>query len=414
MLLQRNPKTASVVGRSDSPIEVSILQKENKILRFKRSSGQLLTRTISRVMSPLSKCGVHLCPNSYQPCQRQSQPKTNPCTITMKIERFLTIVDRYAIAFGDTRRNIYILQVPADPLTSRNLRAFNNDFGLSVTLPNTNPVVQDRSLRSSSAQTRSYCGRQDHTLPRSISLGSIAELRSSAFTATSQRVFRHSNTPSSTSLDPVAPSKTLRRPTTMSDVDDLASLDQLRESPLFVDMQPGHQANFYFPITENSNATLIRPRSFKSYSYRNVRRRQTTPLLVRSTSIKQGLERTNYQKKIPLFVPSAVLKPQVQSLFPRRVSSLVAADPDAHNDWCDPASDASSITRYSRASGWSIAPQRSYLHLAEEEETQTAAVAQESELLDEMKMEKRSYKDLSKRSYTSYARLLKRKLLLHI
>lgn len=218
----------------------------------------------------------------------------------------------------------------------------------------------------------------DHSLPRSTSSrrflpGSIDELRSSSIVATSQCVFSFSRTASErasqTNLEPTPFLTTVARPVTLYDVEDVGSLNQLRQDPLFVDMPHGHQTNFIFPPSgdESSARVLYRPlRGSKARSNRNLRHTQTTPLLIRPTSMKQGFQRGDYQQKVPLYVPSQIIKPKGPILFlPRQVSSLAQADPavqtlDNMNDEIRAVSDESSMNRHSRASEWSTQEDRAH------------------------------------------------------
>ena len=218
----------------------------------------------------------------------------------------------------------------------------------------------------------------DHSLPRSTSFqrfspGSIDELPRSSFVATPQRVFSSSRTPSErasqTNLEPRPFLTTVARPVTLYDVDDVGSLNQLREDPLFVDMPHGHQTNFIFPPPgdESSARVLYRPlRSSKTKSNRNLRHTQTMPFLIRPTSIEQGFQRGDYQQRVPLYVPSQIIKLKRPILsLPPRVSSLSQADPavqtlDNMNDEIRAVSDEYSMNRLSKASEWSTQEDRAH------------------------------------------------------
>jgi hypothetical protein len=218
----------------------------------------------------------------------------------------------------------------------------------------------------------------DHSLPRPTSSrrslpGSIDEPLRGSFVATSQCVFGFSRTASErasqTNLEPTPFLTTVARPVTPHDVEDVGSLNQLRQDPLFVDMPYGHQTNFIFPPSgdESSARVLYRPlRSSKARSNRNLRQTQTTPLLIRPTNIKQEFQRGDYQQKVPLYVPSQIIKPKAPILFlPRRASSLAQADPEVQtlddmNDEIRAVSDESSMNRLSKASEWSTQEDRAH------------------------------------------------------
>jgi hypothetical protein len=218
----------------------------------------------------------------------------------------------------------------------------------------------------------------DHSLSRSTSSrrslpGSIDELLRSSFVATSQCAFSFSNTASErvsqTNLELTPFLTTTVRPVTPYDVEDVGSLNQLHQDPLFVDMPHGHQTNFIFPPSrdESGARVLYRPlRSSKARSNRNLRHTQTTPPLIRPTSIKQGFQHGDYQQKVPLYVPSQIIKPKGPSLFlPCQVSSLAQADPEVQtldnmNDEIGAVSDESSMDRFSKASEWSTQEDRAH------------------------------------------------------
>ena len=219
---------------------------------------------------------------------------------------------------------------------------------------------------------------QDSGLPRSISSrgilpGSIDELRSNSFIAASQRAFSFSGVPpgrsSPFSTDQIPRATPIARPVTLFDVDDVRGLNQLRQDPLFVDMPNGHQTNFIFPPSAEDSSGPVVPRPYRSQktrSYRNLRQTPNMPLLIRSTSIKQGLENANYRQKIPLYTPAHIIMPRGPPVFfPRRISSLAQADlaletSDGMNDEICVAADWASSNRLSKASMWSTREDRAH------------------------------------------------------
>jgi hypothetical protein len=89
------------------------------------------------------------------------------------------------------------------------------------------------------------------------------------------------------------------------------------------------------------------------------------PLLIRSTSVKQGFQCGDYQQKVPLYVPSQIIKPKGPIPFlPRRVSlaqaDLAAQALDNVNDEIRAVSDESSVNRLSNASEWSTQEDRAH------------------------------------------------------
>jgi hypothetical protein len=105
----------------------------------------------------------------------------------------------------------------------------------------------------------------------------------------------------------------VERPVTLCDAEDVRSLSQLRQNLLFVDMPNGHLTNFVFPPSAEERSASVVPHSLpssKTRFYRNLHQTRTTPLLIHSTSTKQGLERRNYQQNVPIYTPSRVIKPR--------------------------------------------------------------------------------------------------------
>ena len=224
--------------------------------------------------------------------------------------------------------------------------------------PGPSLAAQDRSLPRS-------------TLSRGILSGSIDELRSNSVVAASQRAFSFSGAPSRRSsrfgADQKPSSVPVARPVTLFDVDDVRSLNQLRQDPIFVDMPNGHQTNFIFPPSAEENSPPVIPHSLRSSNirfYRSLRQTPNMPLLIRSTSIKQGLERAHYQQKLPLYTPAQIITPRgPPPSFSRRVSSRAQAKTalqtwNGVNEGIPGASDHSSSNRHSRASQWSTMEDR--------------------------------------------------------
>ena len=118
---------------------------------------------------------------------------------------------------------------------------------------------------------------------------------------------------------------------TVCDSDDIQSLNQLRKDPLFVDLQEGRDVDFVFPPSAEFSSSAMVPRSHygsKANLHHTLHRNRSSPLLVRSSSIKQGLEQASYHQKIPLYVPSRIIKPaSIPPPVPRRASSLSTSDP---------------------------------------------------------------------------------------
>lgn len=168
-------------------------------------------------------------------------------------------------------------------------------------------------------------------VPRSISLGSIDELRSNSFVSTQQHIFsvptvpsRRSSLAGSTCLTPKRSPRTL----SVCDVEDTINLSQLRNDPIFVDIQKGHDVDFIFPYSSSMNTPSLPPLRLSigsnAHSYRSLQEKESrTPLLVRSSSINNEYAEVCGNEKIPLFVPSQIIKPAAGRLMiPERQSSL--------------------------------------------------------------------------------------------
>lgn len=217
----------------------------------------------------------------------------------------------------------------------------------------------------------SWSNTPNSGLPRAISLGSIDELRCNSFVSTQQRVFGVPTIPSRGSSLVASTCSTPRKSPRMlsvCDVDDLINLSQLRSDPMFVDIQQGHQVDFIFPSSSDVHTPPISPPrpsiGSKAYSYRTLRQKEsTTPLLVRSSSIKSGLEEIRGREKIPLFVPSQIIKPaEGRLMIPERQSSRLSPRAALHVG--DGAQDAQSDGQenhskeaLSEASDWSTTVQ---------------------------------------------------------
>ena len=220
------------------------------------------------------------------------------------------------------------------------LDAFNHSFGLGPSLtslnsyhtardaspdlyPSTIPYVQVSDFnRSTSFATR-------RSVPRSISLGSIDELRTDSYTAYQQRAFTVPSIPSRTSsIECLTACKPRSRPVSVCDVEHYSHLAQLREDPLFVDLQENCEVDFVLPTESDvfaASTTGRRPLHSKARSYRSLRQvPNNTPLLVRSTSIKD-LPKPGESSKVPLYVPSQIIVP------PARKSSRLASFPGSEN-----------------------------------------------------------------------------------
>ena len=176
---------------------------------------------------------------------------------------------------------------------------------------------------------KAYNSSSTRNLPRSISLGSIDELRSHTFVSTQRRVLSNPSIPSrQSSLLDRANTLTQRawpRPATLWDVGDGQVSRQLRQDRLFVDLQDGYEVNFLLSsssdVAQASSAAHRRLGSGVN-SYRCPRRNDLTPLLVRSTSIQRGVEGPHHQGKVPLFVPSRIIEPAASA--PRLTNQVVS------------------------------------------------------------------------------------------
>lgn len=191
---------------------------------------------------------------------------------------------------------------------------------------NTYHTLREQVPRKSPAflgRTSSWSSIPNSAFPRSISLGSIDELRCNSFVSTKQRVFSVPTMPSyPSSLAASIPStpRTSLRTLSVCDFDDLASLNQLRRDPMFVGIHGAQQVDFIFPASsdlQNSSVSPSRPSLLgsKAHSHHSSRQNDSTPLLVRSSHIQSGLEETRGTAKIPLFVPSQIIKPDAGRLL---------------------------------------------------------------------------------------------------
>lgn len=121
------------------------------------------------------------------------------------------------------------------------------------------------------------------------------------------------------------------RSLSVCDVGDLTSLSQIRKDAIFVEIREGHRVNFIFPSSlEVHTPSISVPRqstSSKAHSYRSLRHKEPTPFLVRLSSIKSEFDTTRDKEKIPLFVPSQIIKPAASRLMiPERQSSRLAPE----------------------------------------------------------------------------------------
>lgn len=136
---------------------------------------------------------------------------------------------------------------------------------------------------------------------------------------------------------------------------------------MFVDIQEGHQVDFVFPTSSDGHTRSVSlPKSFigpKAHSYRSLRQNDSTPLQVRSSSIRSGLEEARGTTKIPLFVPSHIIKPVTGMLpIPERQSSRLFPDAalrvgDAAQDEQIKGQENRSKETLSEASDWSTTVQ---------------------------------------------------------
>jgi hypothetical protein len=136
---------------------------------------------------------------------------------------------------------------------------------------------------------------------------------------------------------------------------------------MFVDLQGETQVNFVFPSSPNIHTPSTSPSKqsigSKTHSYQSLQHKESTPLLVRSSSIGSGLEETRGKVKIPLFVPSQVIKPDSGKLsIPERKSSRLSPDRaltvgDATQDEQSKGQENHSKEALSEASDWSTTVQ---------------------------------------------------------
>jgi hypothetical protein len=153
------------------------------------------------------------------------------------------------------------------PLSSSALEALNHSTGSSVTSFSSNCTAPDHHSHHTFGLFTGLSMAADHSLPRPTSPrrslpGSIDELLRSSFVAASQCVFSFSRTASErashTNLEPTPFLTTVAKPVTLYDVEDVGSLNQLHQDPLFVDMPHGHQRNFIFPPSGDESSARVR------------------------------------------------------------------------------------------------------------------------------------------------------------
>lgn len=194
-------------------------------------------------------------------------------------------------------------------------------------------------------RTSSWSRNPNSGLPRSISLGSIDELRCNSFVSSQRRVFSVPTIPSRQSSLVGRTCSTVRRPPralSVFDVGDLVSPSPLRIDPMFVDIQEGHQVHFVFPAALDDRNPSVSPQRpptcLKAHSYQSLRNRESDPSFLQSFGIKSVSDETRGRAKIPLFVPSRIIKPAAHMLLiPERQSSRLA--PDAMLRYGDAAQD---------------------------------------------------------------------------
>jgi hypothetical protein len=249
----------------------------------------------------------------------------------------------------------------------------------SITSFHTNYKKRDHlSCQTSSNFTRPCLAAQDYNLQGSISSqrmlsGSIDELRSSSFVAAANRTFSFAGTfpgrSSLANLDQRPSPAPAARSLALYDVEDVRSLNQLHQEPYFVDMPNGHQINFIFPPAAAKSTTQVVPHSLhnlKTKSYHKIRQNQTLPLIIRSTSMKEPLERGNYGRKVPLYTPSQIIRRTgTPASFPGRTSSLPNGDAvlqagDGTEDEIFETRDRSSTNSLSNSSTWSTKEDRAH------------------------------------------------------
>lgn len=144
-------------------------------------------------------------------------------------------------------------------------------------------------------------------VPRSLSLGSIDEQSSNSIFP-QPRVLSMPMLPYPRPFSR-GPSPLARRPPRVLNVYDserMPRIEQLRRDPMFVGLQGGHEVNFVFPRPYSSHTPP--PSRHSTYSTCS-RRDSDSVVLLRSPSITNHVERSSGHSKVPLFVPSQIIKP---------------------------------------------------------------------------------------------------------
>ena len=238
-------------------------------------------------------------------------------------------------------------------------------YGSSFPTPDPVHTAEGRVCRApSSFLGRASSQTNERSSPRAISLGSIDELRSNAYTSTKQRVFSMTSIPSRrsslVSASHTSSSRQSPRPVTLCDPSEVRKLSERHKNPLCIDLQEGHQVDFVFPPSARGCHDITQPRplmNLKAKPYRSLSQNMSAPLLVRGSCLQQN------QQKVPLFVPSMIVKPVVDKPYnPDRLASIPTTNlalsvGDAAEDLYLSRKGARSLEILSEASDWSITGQ---------------------------------------------------------
>lgn len=190
----------------------------------------------------------------------------------------------------------------------------------SVSTLNSYHTAEDRLVR-----IPSFLGRVRSLVPyvdplRSISFGRLEELQGNAFALTQLRNYslqavRQGVAFDSTESLPSLP-HALPRTVSLNNIENIRRSQALQKEPLFVDIAKGHQVDIIFPPSSLVDDLIPPPRplaSRKAQSYNPLRSKVSTPVLYRPPSVT-ALPRYN-QRKVPLFVPTEIIKPHSCSQF---------------------------------------------------------------------------------------------------
>ena len=189
----------------------------------------------------------------------------------------------------------------------------------SPTTLNSYHTAEDRgSPRYFSCRGRAATRELDYDVHRAGSLTSIQKAHTRLSAERPRRVYslqslvvRKSSITFTDSL-PGTP-----RRVTVTNFNDLKTSKQPYQEPLCVDLQDSHHVNFILPASATTHQPALEnvlSRSLthrKSHTYASLRCKPSVPALVRSKSAKD-LARLDGPNKIPLYVPSRIIKPEDQ------------------------------------------------------------------------------------------------------